>query len=103
MAKQKFDGVVEAVRYNPDGQIEWVRAYERRGAAFSDRVLIDRSDFIARLKAGKLFLVGKRMSYLGGMFETTLQIQLAAKNGNEIIVAGKSSTDHDHLEGVPIL
>jgi hypothetical protein len=103
MAKQKIDGVVEAVRYNPSGQIEWVRAYERRGAAFTDRVLIDRADFIARLKAGKRFLVGKRIPYLGGTFETALQIQLAAKNGSEIIVAGNSSTEHDHLEGVPIL
>ena len=29
MAKQKFDGVVEAVRYTPSGQIEWVRAYKQ--------------------------------------------------------------------------
>jgi hypothetical protein len=103
MAKQKIDGVVEAVRYDPSGQIEWVRAYERRGAAFTDRVLIQRSDFIAQLKSGKQFLVGKRVTYLGGTFETTQQIQLATKNGGEIIVAGNSSADHDHLEGVPIL
>ncbi len=103
MAKQKYDGVVEAVRYDPSGQIEWVRAYEWRGAAFSDRVLIDRSDFIAQLKAGKRFLVGKRVPYLGGTFETAFQIQLATRNGGEIIVAGNTSGDHDHLEGVPIL
>jgi len=83
MAKQKIDGVVEAVRYNPNGQI--------------------RSDFIAQLKSGKRFLVGRRVTYLGGTFETAQQIQLAAKNGGEIIVAGNTSTDHDHLEGVPIL
>lgn len=103
MAKQKFDGVVEAVRYDPNGQIEWVRAYEWRGAAFSDRVLIDRADFIAQLKAGRRFLVGKRVPYLGGTFETALQIKLTAKNGSEVIVAGDASVDHDHLEGVPIL
>ena len=103
MAKQKFDGVVEAVHYNPNGQIEWVRAYERRGAAFSDHVLISRADFIARLKAGKQFLVGKRIQYLGGNFETTQPIQLAAKHGAEIIVAGNASAEHDALEGVPII
>ena len=103
MAKQKFDGVVESVRYAPSGQIEWVRAYERRGAVFSDRVLILRSDFIARLKAGKRFLVGKRIIYLGGKFETSHPIQLAARNGAEIIIAGTTSADHDRLEGVPFL
>lgn len=36
----RFDGVIEAVRYSPDGKIEVARAYERRGAAFSDHVLI---------------------------------------------------------------
>ncbi len=103
MAKQKFDGVVEAVRYTPSGQIEWVRAYERRGAAFSDHVLIQRADFVARLKAGKQFLVGTRIPYLGGMFETAQPIQLSAKNGAEIIVAGNASADHDALEGVPVI
>jgi len=103
MAKQIYDGVVEAVRYDPDGQIEWVRAYERRGAAFSDHVLIPRPDFIARLKDGKRFLVGKRIIYLGGKFETSHPIQLKTQNGTEIIVAGTANTDHDRLEGVPIL
>jgi hypothetical protein len=36
MAK-KFDGVTEAIRYK-DGKINVVRAFERRGAAFGDRV-----------------------------------------------------------------
>ena len=34
MAKLKFDGLIEAVRYAPDGKIILVRAYERRGATF---------------------------------------------------------------------
>jgi hypothetical protein len=40
MAK-KFDGVIEAVRYK-DGQIEVVRTFERRGAAFTDRLMLNR-------------------------------------------------------------
>ena len=51
MAK-KFDGVIEAVRYK-DGQIDVVRAFERRGAAFSDRIMIDRKELLERLKEGK--------------------------------------------------
>ena len=103
MAKQKFDGVVEAARYTPSGQLEWVRAYERRGAVFSDRVLITRANLIGRLKAGKQFLVGKRTVYMGSMFETTQPVQLVVKNGSELIVAGNTTADRDHLEGVPVL
>jgi hypothetical protein len=44
MAK-KFDGVIEAVRYK-NGQVEVVRAFERRGAAFSDRILIPRRELL---------------------------------------------------------
>ncbi|MDP1779148.1 MAG: hypothetical protein Q8K73_02630, partial [Anaerolineales bacterium] len=50
MAK-KIDGVIEAVRYK-NGQITWVRAYERRGATFSDRVLLDRKTLLQRLQKG---------------------------------------------------
>ena len=103
MAKLNYDGVVEAVRYTPAGQVEWVRAYERRGPVFSDHVLISRADLVARLKAGKRFLVGQRTTYQGAMFETSQPVQLVAKNGSEVILAGDDSTGHDHLEGVPVI
>ena len=50
MAK-KHDGIIEAVRYK-NGQIVMVRAYERRGSSYSDRVLIDRKDLLERIKNG---------------------------------------------------
>ena len=53
MAK-KYDGVIEAVHYK-NGQIVVVRAFERRGAAFSDRVMIGRNELLDRLKDGKTF------------------------------------------------
>ena len=52
MAKVKYDGVIEAVHYAADGQVEWVRAYLRRGPAFSDRIMLDRQTLIEDLKAG---------------------------------------------------
>ena len=39
---KKFDVVFEAVRYK-NGKIDVVRAYERRGAAFTDRLTAERS------------------------------------------------------------
>ena len=103
MAKLKFDGVVEAVRYSSAGQVDWVRAYERRGAAFSDHVLINREDLIARLKAGKRFLTGKRIAYLGGSFETAKPLLLSARDGRETIHTEGSVAEGDHLDGVPLI
>ena len=59
MARQKFDGVVEVVHLKPDGQVDWVRAYLRRGAAFSDHIKLDRSTLVEQIKSGKRYLTGK--------------------------------------------
>ena len=67
----KYDGVIEAVRYK-NGQIVVVRAFERRGAAFSDRVMMDRRELLERLKDGRKFIVGKRKELLAGSFEFEL-------------------------------
>lgn len=103
MAKSKFDGVVEAVHYTPDGQIDWVRAYERRGAAFSDHVLIRRPGLVERLKSGKQFVTGVRKVYHGAVFETGSALQLAQQAGREVVVSGAPRNDSDYLEGVPII
>ena len=67
MAK-KYDGIIEAVRYK-NGQIVVVRAYERRGAAFSDRILIDRKEFLELVKKGKQYVTGSRTEFMAGTFE----------------------------------
>jgi hypothetical protein len=99
MAK-KFDGVVEAVRYK-DGQIVVVRAFERRGAAFSDRVLMDRQELIERLKKGKKFVTGKRKELLAGTFEQGKPLQVVNHDGKEF-VSTRGDADHDELEQVPV-
>jgi hypothetical protein len=103
MAKVKFDGVIEAVRYNSDGQINWVRAYERRGPTFSDRVLIDRSSLIERLKARKRFVIGQRKPQWASTFDTASSLQLIQRGGRELIVTGATSADHDSLDGAPLI
>jgi hypothetical protein len=100
MAK-KFDGVIEAVRYK-NGQITVVRAFERRGAAFSDRVLLDRKELLERLKKGQKYVVGKRRELLAGTFEVQEQpLQVLGQNGREII-STRPDADHDELEQAPV-
>jgi hypothetical protein len=103
MAKIKLDGIVEAVHYTPDGQIDWVRAYERRGPIFSDHVLIRRPALLDQLKAGKRFATGSRKEYLGAVFETGAALRLAQHAGGEAIVTGEPHGQGDHLQGVPII
>src|SRR6185436_17663284 len=99
MAK-KFDGVIEAVHYK-NGQIVNVRAYERRGAAFSDRILIDRKELLERLKSGKQFVLGARKEYWAGTFEEGKKIQVITRAGREIITT-RAEAEHDELEAAPV-
>ena len=100
MAK-KFDGVIEAVHYK-NGQIMSVRAFERRGAAFSDRVLIDRKELLERLKNGQKFVVGKRKEFMASTFDVQDKpLQVLDHNGTEII-ATRPDADHDELEQTPV-
>jgi hypothetical protein len=103
MAKIKYDGVVESVHYDPDGTINWVRVYQRRGPTFSDRMLLKRDDFINQLKGGKKYYSGKRIPFQGGTFEVFEPVRLLEKDGQEIVVIGEKDAEHDRLEGVPII
>lgn len=103
MAKIKYDGVIEAVHYQPEGQVAWVRAYQRRGPTFSDHLLIQRQELIEQLKAGKNFRVGERKPYLAGTFEVGEAVRLVQHEGRELLVVGEQQGDQDQLKGVPIL
>ena len=99
MAK-KFDGVIEAVHYK-NGQIVNVRAYERRGATYSDRVLIDRKDLLERIKGGKQFAVGVRKEFFASTFEDAKTVQMVTHAGKEFI-STRAGAEHDELEATPV-
>lgn len=102
-SRNKFDGVVEAVHYNADGSIDWVRAYERRGPTWSDRVLIDRDKLVARLAAGKRFYTGKRRISLASEFDLSAPLRLLATENGHVLVTGGLKASEDQLAGVPVI
>jgi len=102
MTNKKFDGVIEAVRYTRNGQIDFVRAYERRGVAFSDRVLLDRKTLLERLKASKRFVTGQRQVLLAGTFNNGCAVNLVQHEGREF-VSTRANAASDELEGVPLI
>jgi hypothetical protein len=100
MAK-KYDGVIEAVHYK-NGQIDIVRAFERRGAAFTDRIMLNRKEFVERIKKGKKYVVGKRKEFLAGSFDVQEKpVQVLERDGQEIL-STRAGADHDELEQAPV-
>jgi len=97
----KFDGVIEAARYAPDGSLAMVRAYVRRGATFSDYLLIDRATLVERLKQGRKFVTGQRTNLMASTFETSKAVRLSGSKGAEVI-STSAQTEHDLLEGTPV-
>ena len=103
MAKQRLDGVVEAVHYDLSGEIVWVRAYERRGSTYSDCVLLNRNDLIERIQAGKHFSSGQRIPLQASTFETLHPIHVIGENDHLFLVTGDSPARQDTLDDVPII
>lgn len=99
MAK-KIDGVIEAVRYK-NGQIVAVRAYERRGATFSDHVLLDRKQLLERIKNGKKFVIGARKELWASTFEEGKSIHVVSRDGKEFI-STRAEANRDELEQAPV-
>jgi hypothetical protein len=95
----KFDVVIEAVRYK-NGRIDVVRAYERRGATFSDRILMDRKTLLERLKDHKRVVTGQRKEYLASTFDVGKPVNLAGQDSRQVVTT-LPDADHDELEGVP--
>ncbi len=99
MALKKPDGIIEAVRVE-DGKITAVRAFERRGPTFGDRVLLDREGLLERLRKGKKFMTGRRKEFWASTFETGGLVHAVGPEGSEWISTRADAT-RDGLEGVP--
>ncbi|HWT84083.1 MAG TPA: hypothetical protein VN648_35470 [Candidatus Methylomirabilis sp.] len=102
MAGKKYDGVIEAVRYAPDGKISTVRVYERRGPTFSDRLLLTREALIDRLKSGKIYVTGQRKALLASTFEVSGRVRILKNDGQEYVVGENETAAGDRLPGVPL-
>jgi len=99
MALKRPDGVIEAVHIQ-NGRIIAVRAFERRGTAYSDRTILDRATLLERLRQGKKFVTGQRRELWAGTFDTGAAVQIVGRDDAELI-STRADAAHDELEGVP--
>lgn len=95
---KKIDGVIEAVRYK-NGQITMARIYEKRGATFSDRIMVDRKVLLERIQKGLQYVTGSREELLASTFTTGKSILLVKNNDREFLATQPNATN-DELEGV---
>jgi hypothetical protein len=103
MAQTKYDGIIQAVRYDGQGQVEWVRAFLRRGPTWSDYVIINRQTLVDQMKSGKTFAAGKRIPQMATTFDITAPVKLSQADGREVLVIGDILADQDRLDGVPLV
>ena len=104
MAKNDYRGVIEAVHYAPDGRVDWARVFLKRGATWSDRIILRRDALIEELKRGRKIGVGKRREGLAGTFDVSSQpLRLVGKEGSEVLVISSDRAEVDTLEGIPVI
>ena len=97
---KKIDGVIEAVRYK-NGQITMARIYEKRGATFSDRIMVERKVLLERIQKGLQYVTGTREELLASTFTTGKSVLLVKNNDREFLSTRDTATN-DELEGVPV-
>ena len=102
MARGKFDGLIEAVRYHPDATIDLLRVYERRGPTFSDRVIYSRQQLVDALENGKKFVTGSRKPLLASTFDVQERVYLAKDGTSRAVVATSKTASADSLPGTPL-
>jgi hypothetical protein len=95
---EKPDAIITAVHYTPDGRIETVRLFERRGATYSDRIHMKREVFVEFLKNHKKVYVGQRQEFMASTFVLGKEIKFLEPN----IITTDATARQDKLDDTPI-
>lgn len=78
-----------------------VRAYEWRGAAFSDCVLLERKTLLERLHKGQQYLTGMREELRAGTFKFGKPVLIIKLDDRELLATSENAT-RDEIEEVPV-
>lgn len=101
MDHSNYDGVIEAVRYSSNGELDLVRVYMKRGFVFSDNILMDRNTLIEQMSNGKRFVTGQRKLNVANVFVTGKKLHLSGKS-KTIISTKEQAGNQDFLANVAI-
>ena len=101
MAHSNYDGVIEAVRYKYNGEIDMVRVYKKRGFVFSDNILMDRDALIEQMTKGKKYVTGQRQINVANVFLIGKSLHLSGKS-KPIITTKEQAGSQDFLANVSV-
>ncbi len=103
MKKKPADLIIEAARLKPNGQLVFVRAYQRRGATFSDCIILTRSEVLEEIQKGKSVATGQREQFMASTFIGVKPVRAVSSGDRFIITSGNPGATQDALPGTPIL
>jgi hypothetical protein len=97
---EKYDFMIEAIRMSHSGQLEAARLYQRRGASYSDRIILTRPQLLEQLAAGKRIAAGSRQHRLASTFTVSAEIIRYGKE-KPVLCLAEETASADHLPGIP--
>lgn len=101
---ERYDLILEAAHFSPNGQLEFARLYERRGPSYSDRVIFTREMLIEALKKNKKAAIGTRVKREASTFEIQSPVYLSSLSSPEVLVTTDGSSEStDSLPGLPYI
>ena len=99
---RKADLVIVAARIDASsGRLTQAQAYERRGAVWSDVLLLDREALLARLSSRRKVYSGAPNAEVPGDFIVRGEIRLQGADGRAWLALGTTRVDRDDL-GIPV-
>ena len=99
----KVDLIIEAAHFKPNGYIENVRAYVRRGPTYSDCVLLSRAELINNIRMGKRVATGQRVPRMASTFIDLIPISVIKKAEHIFITSNDFTNERDYLNNIPTL
>ena len=103
MKRNKADLIIEAVHRKHNGQIDFVRAYQKRGATYSDCVLVKRQKLLEMLAKGNQVVTGERIPFLGTIFSDQKTVGLLTINNKQTIATTGSTVSQKELADTPLI
>jgi hypothetical protein len=103
MNRNKADLIIEAVHHKHNGQIDFVRAYQKRGTTYSDCVLMKRQELLEMLAMGNHVVTGQRILFLGTTFSDQTSVSLLTINNKQTIAMTGSIAYQKELAEAPII
>lgn len=103
MNRYKADLIIEAVHHKRNGQIDFVRAYQKRGATYSDCLLVERKELLESIVLGMRVFIGQRVPFWGTVFSELAPVRLQTIHNKQTIVTTTSNVNQKELAEAPII